>query len=337
MRKINIPIFVPHLGCQHDCVFCNQHRITGAQQQIDAERAQKLMEAAIKTLPAQGAAQVEIAFFGGSFTAIEQGLQESLLAAAQKYVKHGVVDGIRVSTRPDCVDEAVLKRLARYGVTAVELGVQSTDDKVLWRSGRGHAAIDSFQAAERVREAGFELGLQMMLGLPESTWEAECRTAEDIAAMHPASVRIYPTLVLKDSPLYEMMLAGSYEPLSLETAVSRCARLYTFFTARGIAVIRMGLMASEEIAPGRGVAAGPFHPAFGELVASYNYLEKIYELLGKYRGEEAVIAVHPREVSKAVGQHRGNLKRIYADTGIKVLIKPDEAVEVGECLWYNKT
>lgn len=336
MRKINIPVFVPHLGCPHDCAFCNQRRITGEHAQMDAARAQRLIEAAAQTLPGSGHARAEIAFFGGSFTAIDPKLQEALLAVAYQYLGSGCVHGIRISTRPDCIDAESLDRLKRFGVTAIELGVQSTSDSVLSKSGRGHRAEASFAASKRILERGFELGLQMMLGLPGSGWESEYQTAVDIAAMRPATVRIYPTLVLKDSPLCESYAAGAYQPLSLDEAVERCAKLYTFFHKQKIAVIRMGLMASEEIAPGHGVVAGPFHPAFGELVHSRIFLHKMLALLDGYAGEQAEVAVHPRDLSKAAGHRRENLKRIDTQRGIKVRLKPCEAVEVGECLWYNK-
>lgn len=333
MRKINIPIFVPHLGCPHDCVFCNQRRITGCDSKIDAAGAKAIVEAAMQTLPEdRKEIRVEIAFFGGSFTAIEPELQESLLDMAYGYVVDGRADGIRLSTRPDCVEKEALARLTHYGVTAVELGVQSTDDEVLLQSGRGHCASDSFSAAQRVRDAGFELGLQMMLGLPGSTWSAELKTAQDIAAMHPATVRVYPTLVLRDSLLCDMLLDGKYEPLSLEEATHRCARLYPYFTQRGIGVIRMGLMASEEISSNGSVVAGPLHPAFGELVYSQIYLGKIRELCKNRQGGQLVLYVNPREISKVAGNRKANLAAIYHEFGIKLSIKPDAMVEVGKVI-----
>ena len=328
MRKINIPIFVPHAGCTHACVFCNQRRITGQHRSMDAAAAQDIIDTALSTV--QQGAYIEIAFFGGSFTAIDAALQIELLETAHVYIQDGRVQGIRISTRPDCIDEEILHRLKTYGVTAVELGVQSTNDDVLRRCKRGHTRADVFAGAEMVRAAGFDLGLQMMPGLPGDSAERTMQTVTDIVSLKPVCVRIYPTLVIADSPLYDMYNCGEYVPLPLEQAVELCAAAYAVFSQNGIEVLRMGLMASESLESG--IAAGPYHPAFGELVESRLYIGKILRALDGYSGG-AVLRVHPRELSKAIGNRRCNIEYVKDKLNINLTIKGDETVEVGAVMW----
>lgn len=332
MRKVNIPIFVPHKGCPHDCVFCNQKRITGQAANMTPEAAKVVLETALQTVNRTNT-RVEAAFFGGSFTAIPQDEQEAFLRVVQPYIRRGQIDGIRLSTRPDCIEKENLAMLQEYGVTSIELGVQSTDAQVLRQSRRGHSASDVENAASHIRQFGMELGLQMMLGLPGDTREKSMKTAADIAALKPDTARIYPTLVIRDSALCDMYEMGRYTPLPLEDAVGWCAEIYTLFVQAGITVLRMGLMASEDLCEGNGIVAGPFHPAFGELVLSRLFLDKMRALLDGFVGKEAVLRVHPKDRSKAAGNRKQNIETIKNELDVKIVLIGDESVEPGGVVW----
>lgn len=324
MRIYHIPIFVPHQGCPHDCAFCNQKKITGKQKAPTPQEAAELIRASLSTMKRENRF-AEAAFFGGSFTAIPKEEQEALLTAAYPFRLSGELDGIRVSTRPDAITEEGLALLKRHGVTTIELGIQSMDNGVLEASGRGHTAADSMRAAELIRRSGIGLGVQMMTGLPEDTDEKSQKTARELIAMHPVCARIYPTLVLRDTELYRRWHSGEYRPQELSEAVELCAELYTMFSEAGIPVIRMGLMASDEICEGGAVAAGPCHPAFGELVQSHILLQRM-KREGTDRGERVEIRVNPKDISRAVGNRRRNLLELEAHFGKPVRICPDEGV-----------
>ena len=340
MRKINIPIFVSHMGCMHACVFCNQKRITGMGGSVTPAQADEMIQRAVKTID-KGNARTEIAFFGGSFTAIDIDEQEALLKVANKYIKSGDVCGIRLSTRPDCIDEKELALLKKYGVTSIELGVQSTDSHVLEISRRGHTYDDVVRASRLIKSWGFELGLQMMLGLPGDTAQKSLQTARDIISLCPDTARIYPTLVICDSALADMYERGEYVPLSLDEAVGLCAQIYEMFKESGIEVLRMGLMASEDLCGGRGIIAGPFHPSFGELVLSKIFLRREKMMIEEHMAEkncggEVLFLVNPRDLSKAVGNRRKNIIALESEYNVKIEIKCGENVERGKILWYNK-
>lgn len=243
MRKGNISIFVPHIGCPCRCTFCDQRTISG---QTAPPTPADVRAACEKAFEKDGFSY-EIAFFGGSFTAIDPAYMQSLLAAAAPYVQAGKATGIRVSTRPDCVDDAVLALLKSYGVTAVELGCQSMDDRVLTRCRRGHTAADSIAAAQCVHRAGLELGVQMMTGLPGDTDDTALETAGQLIALRPATVRIYPTVVLAGTELERQYRSGDYVPQTVEQAVDLCSRLVPLFTAAGVRIIRLGLHSSPEV------------------------------------------------------------------------------------------
>lgn len=326
MRKVNIPVFVPHLGCPHGCVFCNQRQITGQADAMTPDKARQIVQQAIKTIDRENT-YVEIAFFGGSFTAIPLSEQEAFLHAVEPYRRGGMVDGIRLSTRPDCIGEENLSLLRSYGVTSIELGVQSSDGDVLVKSQRGHTFADVKAAARMIKHFGFELGLQMMLGLPGDTREKSLKTAADIAALSPDTARIYPTVVLRGSALCELYENGLYVPLTLEEAVAWCAQIYARFTQSGITVLRMGLMTSEDLRGG--LVAGPYHPAFGELVYAHLFLDKMRALLAGYTGGEAALRVNPKDRSKAAGHRRHNLETIKNELGVKITLIGDESVEPG--------
>ena len=300
-RRCILPIFVPHAGCPNDCVFCNQKRISGSLLPASAETV-RLAVSALK--PGSG---YELAFYGGSFTAIPEAEQEALLAAAIPARESGAVPAIRVSTRPDAVTVEKLARLRRYGVETVELGAQSMCDEVLRRSGRGHTREDTVKAAKLVKDAGFALILQMMTGLPGSNDTRDIETARSIAALAPDGVRIYPTVIIQNTPLEDLWRAGKYREHTVEEAVCVCARILPIFDAAGIPVIRLGLNPSDELSGGAAVG-GAYHPALGELVRSRLWRDKAETLLsGAMPGEDIVLGVAPNRISVMTGQHRANL------------------------------
>lgn len=326
MKYYNIPIFVPHYGCPFDCVFCNQKHITGETDKPSGERTKEIIEEYLVTLPKENRC-VEAAFFGGSFTAVEVELQEELLSAAYEFVKDGRIDGIRLSTRPDFIDESVMARLMKYGVTAIELGVQSMDDEVLIKSGRGHSEKDVERAVKIIKQYPVKLGLQMMTGLPDDTDEKSIKTAEKIIALAPDFVRIYPTLVIRDTKLSDMYETGEYKPQSLDNAVELTAKLMEMFRRNNITVIRAGLAATEEISPGGALVAGPYHSAFGELAEGEIFYNRIKAALAD--GKTAEILINPKDISKATGNRKRNIER-FENEGYNIRFVQDETVPQGE-------
>lgn len=313
-RRI-IPVFVPHLGCPHACVFCNQRRISGVQRPASADD----VERAVRSAAACGLTgpQTEIAFYGGSFTAVAPQQQEALLIAARQAVEAGLAGSVRLSTRPDCVDAETVRRLLRFGVETVELGAQSMDPAVLQASGRGHTPEDTVLAAQRIRDAGLHLILQMMTGLPEDTPARAAGTARQLAALRPDGVRIYPAVVIRDTPMYDMWQAGTYRPQTLEEAVELCAGLLDVFDAAGIPVIRLGLNPTAELSAG-GAAAGPYHPAFGELVYGRRYLHRAQTLLRDADlPDEVTLLVGRGKASMMAGQNGCNLQTLRTQFGLR--------------------
>lgn len=326
MRHANAALFVPHNGCPHQCSFCDQRAITGALAQPGPADVAAAAERARQTLPP--GVPAELAFFGGSFTAVERGYMVSLLQAAQPALRQGVFSGIRCSTRPDCVDAEVLSLLKGYGVKAVELGAQSMEDPVLLRNGRGHTAADVERAARLVKEAGLSLGLQMMTGLPGDTEEGAWRTARRLAALAPDTMRIYPAIVLRGTQMARWYEAGEYRPMGLEEAVALCSGLLEFLEARGIRVIRLGLHSSPELEQNR--LAGPWHPAFRELCESSRFLGRLRRALAEAcPGQEAVtVFVCPRDVSAVLGQKRKNWELLRQE-GVRLTLSQHPQVPRG--------
>lgn len=262
-RHGNISVFVPHIGCPNRCSFCNQNTITGSLHTPTYEDVVKAVETA-SSHPGYSAENTELAFFGGSFTKIDKTLMENLLSAGKEFVENKTVCGIRISTRPDGIDENILKTLKEYGVTAIELGCQSMDDRVLGMNYRGHTKEDVIRASRLIKEYGFSLGLQMMTGLYGDTDEGAIKTAKEIIALAPDTVRIYPTLVLKGTYLNSLYEGGKYSPQTVDGAADLVARLLIMFEKTDIKVIRVGLHTVET----DGFVAGPWHPAFGEICQS---------------------------------------------------------------------
>lgn len=328
-RECIIPVFVPHLGCRHDCVFCNQRRISGSETPATAATVIQAIEQSA-ALPRSGAKR-QLAFYGGSFTAIETAKQEELLSAAAAAIARGEIDSIRLSTRPDAIDETVLARLRRYGVETVELGAQSMDDEVLRLAGRGHTAEDVVNAAGAVRAAGFHLILQMMTGLPGDSAEKDVETAKKLIALHPDGVRIYPTVIVRDTALYELWRAGRYREHTIEDAVAACAQLVPLFEEAGVEIIRLGLNPTEELSAGAAVA-GAYHPALGELVRARVMRQKALRLLqGIEPGSVVTLGVRAGELSQMIGQKRENITAICESlslAGLKVRSCPLEKGEI---------
>ena len=327
MRHINLPVFIPHRGCPNDCVFCNQRTISG-HSDYSPEAVRHEIETALSTLPEN--AEVQIAFFGGSFTGIDRSEMVYLLSVAKEFIDSGKVDSVRLSTRPDYIDEERLEILRSYGVRTVELGIQSTSDKVLAAANRGHTAEDSERAMRLIKKYGFELVGQMMVGLPEATPEDEQKTAEDICSWGADAARIYPTVVFHKTELCEMARKGEYTPLTLEDAVERSKKVKKIFIKHGVECIRLGLQSGENLTEPDGVYAGDYHSAIGELVESRIYRDLIVseiKKLGigeKLAGRELVIQVPHGEVSKVVGQKGENktfLKNEYCVKNVKVIEK----------------
>lgn len=334
-KHATIPVFVPHLACPNRCVFCNQKRISGAET-VPLDPYPVLKAAASGLSPKF--TEVDIAFFGGSFTGIPRETMISYLSAAVRVRdEFPHITGIRLSTRPDYIDEEVLSVLSSYGVTAVELGVQSLNDKVLALSGRGHTAEDTRQAVSLLKRFPFETVLQLMPGLPGDTRQTIFDTARSAAELKPDSVRIYPCVVLRDTPLCEAYLRKEFVPLPLGEAVEICADLVTFFREKQIKILRVGLHASD-LVQNSGVVAGPFHPAFGELTEQTIYYRKIVSLLEKDRpavAKRVRILVAPGEVSKAVGQKRGNLTALRERFGLDCFVSVTDLLSPGQVqiLW----
>lgn len=302
-KHANISVFVPHLGCPNDCSFCNQRHITGSSTEpsaTDVENAVMVAASSPKFTPSE----TEIAFFGGSFTAIERDYMLLLLKAADKLVRTYCLRGIRVSTRPDCINEEVLEILKAHSVTAIELGAQSLDDDVLSLNDRGHTAEDVDNASSLIRKFGFELGLQMMTGLYGDTEEKALYTAREIVRLKPDTVRIYPTIVLKGTRLARLYNEGKYIPQQLDNAVELCVKIQSIFSDANIRIIRTGL---HSIDPDSYVA-GPWHPAFSELCESKKIFNKIVSEC--HKGKAYEILIHPSDVSKAYGQKRENIEKL---------------------------
>ena len=318
------------MGCPNNCVFCNQHTISG-HGGFELERAEREIEEALSTVSED--TPTEIAFFGGSFTGIERGLMVSLLELAESYVQKGRVESIRLSTRPDYIDSEILAILSRYSVRTVELGLQSLDESVLAASRRGHSAECAERACRQIKDAGFELIGQMMIGLPNSTMESELETARAICRLGADGARVYPTVVFAETELAEMMRDDRYVPLGLEDAVARTARVLDVFDRAGVPCIRVGLCASENLSDASKAIAGANHVAIGEMAMSALYLDRICAELDRLgvRGGRVTVFVSRGSVSKAVGQKKLNKAKICEKYGLEWL----KVLEKNEIIGYN--
>ena len=318
-KQYIIPIFVPHQGCPNDCVFCNQRKISGQMEEITENDVREIIEYYLELFKEKDAYK-EVAFFGGSFTGIDIEKQNKFLSIAYEFVKSKQIDGIRISTRPDYIDRQTLKRLKKFKVKTIELGVQSTNNYILAKCKRGHTFEDVKRASRLIRLYGFKLGHQMMVGLPETNRLDELNTAHDLAKLKPKMIRIYPVLVIRGTELEEMYKNGEYEPLELSQTVEICKELTKFFEKKKIKVIRIGLQTTDTIISpeqaGSEVVAGPYHENIRQLVDSLYYYEKIIEKIRKInvKAKEIEIVVNPQIVDSVVGYKHQNfdkLKKLY--------------------------
>ncbi len=326
-KSLVIPIFLPHAGCPHQCVFCNQRAITGVGSSFTIEDAKAEVERYLG-FSRKPADQTIISFYGGNFLGISPKRIQDLLAMAATYVDQGKADGIRFSTRPDTVNAHTLGLIRPFSVKTVELGVQSMDGDVLEKSRRGHGMGDTITATRLLADCGYEIGHQMMVGLPGDLGEHSLETAQRIVDLSPDFVRIYPTVVLEGSPLADLWRSGKYQALSLDRAVDLCRDLWEIFSGAGIPVIRTGLAASESLDREGAVLAGPYHPAFGHLVASARFLAMTRALLREKGIEEGqvVLRVHPSSVSSMRGQKNANMEILESLLGCRPRVREDPSL-----------
>ncbi len=308
IKHSNVSIFVPHNGCKNNCSFCNQKTITGQSYQPSIEDVKSSIEIAIKSGNVD-AENSEIAFFGGSFTAIDRKYMQSLLSVASEYVENKLFSGIRISTRPDCIDDNILNILKAYNVSSIELGAQSMDDEVLKANNRGHFSSDVINSSKLIKKHGFSLGLQMMIGLYKASKETDILTAEKLIDLNPDTVRVYPTVVLEGTYLSELYRQGEYTALELDDAVELCSLLLDMFNKHNVNVIKIGLHSSTDVE--KYFVAGAYHPALRELVEGKLLYNKLINILidGDY-GNDIFVHINPRQVSKLIGQNRRNLLRL---------------------------
>ena len=327
-KHVNIPVFIPHLGCPNDCVFCNQRAISG-RNEFKAESVISDIEEVLSTL--DDSCKCEIAFFGGSFTGIDRDLMISLLKIGQNYIDAGKVSNMRLSTRPDYINEEILSILSLYSVKTIELGIQSMDDRVLLNSKRGHTSHQTIAACQMIKEAGFDLVGQMMIGLPGSTCESERITAEMICRMGANAARVYPTVVFFKTELCEMSKKGEYSPLDESDAVERTKEVLKVFDRYGVPCIRVGLCASENLSSDDSVYGGANQSAIGEMAIGEIFYEKMDKALSemsdddkKHFAMKPIFFVPRGCTSKAVGQKRKNIIRLcgkYSLSYLKILEK----------------
>lgn len=308
MRKVNkektrlLPFFIPHIGCPYICVFCNQPRISGHQEMVTVDTIRRSIQ---ETIAEQGnRGQWEVAYFGGSFTAIPKDLQDQLLAPATEAFQQGLIQGIRVSTRPDAIREERLKELYTSGVRTIELGVQTLQEDMLVEAKRGHTVADVEQACQKIRAQGMTLGIQLLPGLPGETWSTLVQTAVKAGRLEAHLCRIYPVIVIEDTELADRVREKTYTPLSVEQAVAYSAFLKDYLERKGTQVIRVGLQSTEDFDAGRGIVGGPYAPAFGELVVNYTWRQRIQrtveEHLEVFGVAHQVIVTYPRAFTSKV-------------------------------------
>lgn len=276
-----IPIFIPHKGCPNDCIFCNQKKITARQKAVTDEDVRTIIETWLSTLEPRGVETIEIAFFGGSFTGIPMEEQSAYLSIAKEYKDAGRIHKIHMSTRPDYINHEILNNLRKYEVDTIELGVQSLDDEVLKLSGRGHDSEIVYQSSQLIKDYGFELGIQLMIGLPGDTLEKCIFSAEETVKIGPSIARLYPTIVINDTELYNQYQRGEYIPLTQEEAVLRTKEMYKLLDDARINIIRVGLKSTDLIQEKGEVNGGTYHPAFRQLVEGEIARERIESQLAK--------------------------------------------------------
>lgn len=321
-----IPVFISHQGCPHQCVFCNQDRIAGKYEEVFASDVRKIIDEYLETINSKGAT-IEVSFFGGTFTAIDVNKQRELLEVARQYKEKGLIHKIRLSTRPDAILPYILGYLKEYKVDIIELGVQSLDDEVLRKAGRGHSVNDVIVASRLIKEAGFTLGHQIMPGLPGDSFEIDIETTKKSIEMKPDICRIYPSLVIKDTPMEDMYNRGDYVPYSLDEAVYISGEMLKLYNEAKIKVIRIGLQPTDTITTGKDIVDGPFHPAFRELVEGH----LIYETLDKRcpKEKDIIVEINEKDVSKLYTNKKQYFKAFLLNRDGKVYVNTNNKVKKG--------
>ena len=323
-KEYIIPIFIPFLGCPHDCAFCNQVKITNYKDNINKENTIRQINQYLSYFPKNENLK-EIAFFGGSFTGLDKKVMISYLEIALNYKKNGIIDRIRLSTRPDYINNSILDILKKYEVDVIELGIQSLDNEILNANERGHSKEDSIRASKLIKDYGFKLGHQIMPGLYKDSFDKDIKTGLESIKMNPDMVRIYPTLVIKDTKLEKLYKECLYKPLSLDEAIEISSSLYMIYSYKKIPVIRIGLQPTENINEKKDVVAGPFHPSIRQLVETN--IHKIYleELINKYRLKNKIkIHISNREISIIAGNKKANKNYFYKKYGLIINFENDE-------------
>lgn len=333
-KEYIIPIFVPHLGCKQCCTFCDQKTISGETKQVTADDVRNTIEYYLQNFKNDN--YVEVAFFGGSFTAIPIETQKELLEAVQPYIKDKKVDSIRLSTRPDAIDKNILKMLKKYHVKTIELGVQSSNNYILERCKRGHTFEDVKKASKLIRKYRFKLGHQMMVGLPESTEKDDIKTAEDIIKLKPKLVRIYPVLVIKGTGLEREYRNKEFTPLTVGQAVERSKEILRLFAKKNIQVIRIGLQNTETIADPKNkdseVVAGPYHPAFGQLVEDSIWYDKIVYEIKKINAKviRVEIEANSQNINNIIGHKKENINKLKDTYAVITTVKANNSIKPGK-------
>lgn len=330
MKNYIIPIFIPHYGCRNECVFCNQHKITGVQTDVTPAKIKSVIEYHLGLINRER--HVEIAFYGGSFTAIPLETQTAFLSIAQAYLNQNKIQAIRLSTRPDCISDHVVDHLISFGVKTVEIGVQSFDDAILKNARRGHTANDICNAVKCIRRWDLRLGIQLMPGLPGDNWLSIMRTLVETVRQQPDFVRIYPTVVLKSTVLAKLYETGVYAPLTMKAALNYSMIMKLCFEKNKIDVIRTGLQATEQLNDSATLLAGPYHPAFGEMVDARIFGLMVSRLLEQLPVKDKIIIIyhHRCDTSKVRGNKNDNTKMWYAVYGMKQILFRAELEMTGQ-------
>ncbi len=325
-----IPIFIPHVGCPHDCVFCNQKKIAGALSAPTGEEVRKTIENALE----YSGDMPQVAFYGGSFTAIERPLMLEYLESAKAFIDKGKVSSVRLSTRPDCIDEGILDILREYGVETIELGCQSMVESVLSASGRGHTAEDVRRASRLIKKRGFRLILQMMTHLPASDDGKDIETAKELCKLAPDGVRVYPTVVVRDTALEVLWRRGEYEAATPEKAAELGGEIIGIFEENNIPIIRFGLNPTDDLSAGEALA-GAYHPALGEMAISAKFLRFCERKLQgrETEGRKLLIKVNPKRISAMNGQKKSNKKKLCEKYGFsEVSVCGNDKIADGDIL-----
>lgn len=328
MKHYNIPVFIPELACPNRCIYCNQRHISGQLQVVKPAEIEQIIEQHLSTFIHPSF--VELAFFGGSFTGIDEKDMIKYLKIVQPYIEKGEIKSIRISTRPDYINEKILDILKQYNVRDIELGAQSLNEEVLAFAKRGHTVKDVENASRLIKDYGFSLGLQMMIGLPLDSVERSKETAKKILELGAKSTRIYPTLVINNTDLADLYRAGQYKALSLEEAIEWTAEIYKIFSQTDITILRVGLHPSESLIKGEQLLAGPFHVSFKELVLTKLWQEK----LEKIPDNTKIISVNPREINYAIGYNGVNRKILQEKSPFLKFIS-DSNVQIGTFIAQN--